>query len=138
MFRAIAELSWQGILLTTVFNFIFGGVYFGIVISKLYARAMGRENESLQKPTSLMIIGPVVCGLLITLTSGILVNMMNIQTLSDAFVFGAIVGTGYLIPMTMTIAINPNFPHPFLYTAINAPYFLVSSIVTSLILVAMR
>lgn len=138
MFSVIAELSWLGVLLTTVFNFMFGGVYFGIVISKLYARAMGRESEPRQKPTTLMVTGPAVCGLLITLTSGMLIKMMNIQTLSDAFVFGAIVGIGYLIPMTMTIAINPNFPRPFLYTAINAPYFLVSSLVTSLILVAMR
>lgn len=135
MFGAVNEISWVGLLVVTVVNFIFGGFYFGVVIAKMYVRAMGRENEPKQKPTGLMIAGPAVCGLFITLTSAVLIKMLNIQTLSDALVFGATVGIGYLIPMTMTVAINPNFPRPFYYTAINAPYFLVSSLLTSVILV---
>tara|TARA_B110001454_G_scaffold219195_1_gene251384 strand:- start:23132 stop:23548 length:417 start_codon:yes stop_codon:yes gene_type:complete len=130
MFRSITEVSWLGVLLATVVNFIFGGFYFGIVIAKMYSYAMGRENEPKTKPSNLMIAGPAVCGLFVSLTSGVLIKTLNIQTLSGGLLFGAIVGIGYLIPMTMTIAINPNFPRPFYYTAINAPYFLVSSLVT--------
>jgi len=37
--------------------------------------------------------------------------------------------------MTFNIAINPNFPHPLRYGLLNAPYFLVGSVVTSLALV---
>ncbi len=133
MFKILIEMSWLGVFLATVFNFIFGGVYFGIAVSKIYSRAMGREGELRQKPTSLMIAGPAVCGLFINLTSGLLIRGLDIQTLSGALEFGAIVGIGYAIPMTMTIAINPNFPRPFLYTAINAPYFLASSLATSMI-----
>ncbi|GAB3285606.1 hypothetical protein GCM10027456_81100 [Kineosporia babensis] len=33
----------------------------------------------------------------------------------------------------LDFAINPNFPHPFRYTALNAPYFIVCSVLTSLI-----
>lgn len=134
MFGAGTEISWIGVLVVTVVNFIFGGFYFGILISKMYLSAMGRENEPKQKPSSLMIAGPAVCGLFITLTSAVLIRMLNIQNLSDALVFGATVGIGYLIPMTMTVAINPNFPRPFFYTAINAPYFLISSLLTTVIL----
>lgn len=136
MFGAITEISWIGLLLVTVVNFIFGGFYFGVVIKKMYVIAMGRENEPKQKPSGLMIAGPAVCGLFITLTSAVLIKMLNIHTLSDALVFGATIGIGYLMPMTMTVAINPNFPRPFFYTAINAPYFLVSSLVTAVILVS--
>ncbi len=135
MFCAITEISWIGLLLVTVVNFIFGGLYFGVVIAKMYVNAMGRENEPKQKPSGLMIAGPAVCGLFITLTSAMFIKMLNIQTLSDALIFGAIVGIGYFIPMTMTVAINPNFPRPFFYTVINAPYFLVSSLITTVILV---
>lgn len=134
MFMAITEISWLGVLLATVVNFIFGGIYFGVAIAKMYAYAMGRENEPRQKPSNLMIGGPAVCGLFITLTSGMLIKMLNIQTASEALLFGAAIGIGYLVPMTMTIAINPNFPRPFYYTLINAPYFLISSLVTSMIL----
>jgi hypothetical protein len=135
MFIGISEISWLGFLVVTIVNFIFGGIYFGIITAKMYAFAMGRENEPRQKPSGLMIGGPAVCGLLITLTSGVLIKMLNIQTLSNALIFGSIVGIGYLVPMIMTIAINPNFPRPFFYTAVNAPYFLISSLATSSILV---
>ncbi len=102
----------------------------------MYAYAMGRENEPIQKPSSLMIAGPAVCSLVMTLTNALLIKILNIQTLSDALIFGALVGIGYLVPMTMTISINPNFPRPFIYTAINAPYFLSTSLVGSAILVS--
>lgn len=138
MLSSLIEISWLGVFLVTIFNFIFGGVYYGVIIAKMYSLAMGRENEPRQKPSSLMIAGPAVCGLFITLASSVLLKMLNIQTFSEALVFGAIVGIGYLIPITMTIAINPNFPRPFFYTAINAPYFLISSLVTNMILVFMR
>lgn len=52
--------------------------------------------------------------------------------------FGALVGVGYILSTCMNIAINPNFPRQFLYTFINAPYFIVSSLMTSVILVIMR
>ena len=135
MFDVVTGINWIGLLLVTVVNFIFAGFYFGVVIEKLYVNALGSENEPKQKPSGLMIVGPAVCGLFITLTSAMLIKMLNIQTLLDALVFGVTVGIGYLIPMTMTVAINPNFPRPFFYTAINAPYFLISSLVTTVILV---
>tara|TARA_E500000305_G_scaffold70727_2_gene56604 strand:- start:4222 stop:4338 length:117 start_codon:yes stop_codon:yes gene_type:complete len=34
----------------------------------------------------------------------------------------------------MMIAINPNFPKPFYYTALNAPYLPLSAVVCSAIL----
>ena len=37
--------------------------------------------------------------------------------------------------MTFQIAINPNFPHPLRYGALNAPYFVVTSLLSSLLLV---
>ncbi|MBN8538423.1 MAG: DUF1761 domain-containing protein [Deltaproteobacteria bacterium] len=138
MLTALTETSWLGVIVVTIVNFIFGGIYFGVIIAKMYAFAMGREKEERQKPSVLMIAGPAVCGLLITMTSGAFIKMLNIQTLSDALIFGSTVGIGYFVPMTMTIAINPNFPRPFLYTAINAPYFLASSLLTSSILVLMN
>lgn len=43
---------------------------------------------------------------------------------------------GHLAAQPLTIALNPNFPRPLVYTLINAPYFLVcigtASIIISL------
>jgi hypothetical protein len=136
MFIAFSQINILGVLAVTVVNFILGGIYFGVVIAKQYQIAMGRENEPSQKPSALMMGGPVVCGLIMTLANALLIRSLNIQAVPEALIFGAITGVGYLIPMTMMVAINPNFPRPFFYTAINAPYFLVSNLIGCAILVA--
>lgn len=48
--------------------------------------------------------------------------------------FGLLVGIGYLVAQTFNIAINPNSPRPILYGLINAPYFIICSVVASIIL----
>lgn len=54
---------------------------------------------------------------------------------TSAVVFGLHVGVGYLASMTLNIAVNPNFPHPFRYTLLNAPHFVAGSIISSVLLV---
>lgn len=41
---------------------------------------------------------------------------------------------GYLSAMTVNIAINPRFPHPFRYALISASLFVIGSVLASLIL----
>jgi hypothetical protein len=48
---------------------------------------------------------------------------LQIDNVRGALQLGAIVGLGYLVPTTITIAINPNFPRPFLYSLISGSYF---------------
>ena len=52
--------------------------------------------------------------------------------------FGATVGFGYLAATTVNTAINPNIPRPLFYGLISGSYFLLSSVVVAVILVAMR
>lgn len=47
-------------------------------------------------------------------------------------------GVGYLVANTTNIAINPNIPRPFLYSAITSVYHLVGITLTCLMLAAMR
>src|SRR5690606_33250334 len=98
---------------------------FGVAIAKPYAIALGRECVPAEKPSPLMMFGPVACNLVAVLTSAILLNMLQIDSIPGALGFGALIGIGYVLSTCMTVAINPNFPKPFLYTAINAPYFIV-------------
>jgi hypothetical protein len=132
------EVNFLAVLAALVPSFIFGGVWFGVVVAKLYSVALGREALPPQKPAPIFIIGPVVCNLFVVVTSAILLKMLQVDTIPGALAFGALVGVGYVLSTCMNIAINPNFPRPFLYTFINAPYFIVSSLMTSVILVIMR
>lgn len=60
---------------------------------------------------------------------------LQIDNVRGALQLGAIVGLGYLVPATITIAINPNFPRPFLYSLISGSYFLIASLLASVMLV---
>ena len=135
MFEALTQINWIAVVVATVASAVLGGIYFGALVGKQYMRVLGREGQHAQKPTTVAAVGPLVCGFLVVLASAVLVAALHIVTVTDAAVFGLVVGVGYLTAMTFQIAINPNFPHPLRYGALNAPYFLVTSLVSSLLLV---
>lgn len=134
MFDVLTQLNWLAVLAAFVAWAVIGGVYFGAVIAKPYAIALGRQDEPAAKPAAITFVGPMIAGLVMVVTSAVLLRALGVGTFADAILFGLIVGVGYLAAMTVTIAINPNFPRPLLYAAINAPGFVLSSVVASLIL----
>lgn len=138
MINAIQQINFVAILAALVPSFILGGIWFGVVVAKLYIVSLGREALPSQKPAPIYIVGPLICNLFVVITSAILLRMLNIETVNGAIAFGFLVGIGFILSTCMNIAINPNFPRPFLYTLINAPYFITSSLMTSVILVLMR
>ncbi|WP_196259622.1 DUF1761 domain-containing protein [Pelagibacterium limicola] len=134
VFSAFTQISIWGALAASAFSFVFGGVYYGVLAPKYYARSLGRESEPATKPDMLTILGPFVCNIVMIVTTAAIMRMIGIASLADALWLGLVIGAGYLLPMCLTIAINPNFPKPFSYTTVNAPYFLVSSLVMSAVL----
>ena len=84
-------------------------------------------TSSTERP--LMRISPLV-----GVRNPAIMRMIGIASLADALSLGLVIGVGYLLAMCMTIAINPNFPRPFFYTMVNAPYFLISSLMTTALL----
>ncbi|WP_370189793.1 DUF1761 family protein [Aeromicrobium sp.] len=135
MIDAFSDLDWIAIALAIVVSAALGGVYFGVVIAKPYLRALGRGAADTPAPTVMAAVGPVVCIAATVLTSAVLVAALDLRGVADALEFGLVVGVGYLVAMTFQIAINPNFPHPLRYGMLNAPYFLLSSVTSSLLLV---
>ncbi|MCF1475087.1 MULTISPECIES: DUF1761 domain-containing protein [Rhizobium/Agrobacterium group] len=138
VFSAFAQISLWGVLAASAFGFVFGGVYFGALVPKYYAIALGRETMPVARPDMLTILGPFVCNIIMIVTTAALRRMIGVVSLTDALSLGLVIGVGYLLAMCMTIAINPNFPRPFYYTMVNAPYFLVSSLVMSAVLFLLR
>ena len=134
VFSAFAQISLWGVLAASAFGFVFGGVYFGALVPRPYARALGREPVPATRPNMLTILVPFACNVVMIVTTAAVMRMVGIATLADALAFGLVIGVGYLLSMCMTIAINPNFPRPFAYTLVNAPYFLISSLVTTTLL----
>lgn len=134
MLDNIFNINLVAVVIATISSFILGGVWFVILFANKYTIIMGREGLPKENPSAIFLVGPVICSFITILTSAFLMQLIQIKSISEALVFGTIISIGYVIATCMNIAINPNFPHPFKYTALNAPYFLISNLVSVSIL----
>ncbi len=137
MLAFVSQVHWLAVLAAALAHFMLGGAWFMGVVPKHYQAALGRNDPPGGKPSALVMVGPAVCSLVIIATTATLLQALAIETYSEAIAFGVFVALGYLAPMVMVIAINPNFPRPFYYAAINAPYFVLGSILSCVILTAL-
>lgn len=137
MLDQLAQINWLAILAATVANAMLGAAWFMGIVGKRYAIALGRTDLGDQKPSALAIVGPMACGLVVTVTDAVLLRSLGITTYGATLWFGALTGAGYLVAQTVNIAINPNIPRPFYYSALNAPYFLLGNLVSCAIITAM-
>ena len=133
MVDVFADLNWLAIIAAVIAYFILGGIWFPLIVKRAYMRALGSEMRS----GALSLVGPLACVTVTTMTCAIFIHLLGVTSYAGAIEFGLLIGLGYLTPMTVNIALNPLFPRPFLYSAINAPYFVGGSVLVSLILVAM-
>lgn len=138
MFNVLGDINWIGVVLATLASTVLGGVWFAALVAKPYARALGRDPEQSVEMSGLAYGGPMLCTLFTVVASALLVEALDIKAMSDSIVFGLIVGIGYLAATMTNVAINPNFPRPLAYAAVNAPFFTLSGLASSVILVAMR
>ncbi|OZC57044.1 DUF1761 domain-containing protein [Rhodococcus sp. RS1C4] len=135
MFDVLTDIKWLAVLAAFVASAVSAGVYFPVLIAKPYIVALGRENAREPESSLVRNLGPVVCILATTITSAVLITALDITAVGDAVVFGLLVGIGYLTAMTFQIALNPNFPRPLYYGVLNAPFFIITSVLTSVIIV---
>ncbi|MCY0989486.1 DUF1761 domain-containing protein [Nannocystis sp. ILAH1] len=138
MFVAFTDLNWIAVAIAFIVAAGLGGLYYGVAIARAYDVALGRVGKPAPAPSMLRNLGPAVCTLFTTVTTAVLIEALDITSLGEALGFGMVVGVGYLAAMTFQIALNPNFPHPLFYGLLNAPYFVLTSLTTSVILVQLR
>ncbi|GAA0266391.1 DUF1761 domain-containing protein [Cryptosporangium japonicum] len=128
------DVNWLAVLVATVACTVLGGLYFTLAVPRRYAAVMGRADQPAWKPPASAFAGQAVAMLLVVLTSAVLLRTLDVREVGTALLFGLVVGVGYLAAMVLNIAINPNFPHPFRYALLNAPYFLACSLLTSVVI----
>lgn len=137
MINALSHVNWFAVVVASVAHFVLGGIWFAALVGEHYAAALGIADQPRQKPGPLFLAGPFVCGAITITTTAVLLRALGITTYGEALALGTLVGVGYLVPMTVTIAINPLFPRPFAYALLNAPFFVASSLISCAILVAL-
>ena len=136
MFNVLGDISWLAFAVAAVASIVLAGVWFAVVVPRPYALALGRVGEEAPPAGAVSAAGPIVCQLVTLLATAVLLEALGVTGTGDALVFGLVVGVGYLAAMAFQVAINPNVPRPLLYGLVNAPYFVGTSVVASVILVA--
>ncbi|PJZ84661.1 DUF1761 domain-containing protein [Leptospira harrisiae] len=135
MLQILSHLDWIAIgLAFFVYSFL-GYFWFTILFEKLYRTSLGKENETPESLAFLFVFGPMVCMLIITITTAVLFSVLQVQQTIDALVWGSLFGFGFLTANTFNIAINPNIPRPILYGAISSAYHLVGINIASFLLI---
>jgi len=137
MIDALAHVKWLAVFVASIAHFVFGAVWFVGIVGTRYADALGIADRPPAKPGALFLVGPFACSAVTVVASAILLRALGITSYGGALGLGALVGLGYLVPMTVNIAINPLFPRPFYYALLNAPFFVVGSLMACAILVAL-
>ena len=132
-----SSLPWLGVFLAFAVYLLLGGLWFTLLFKRPYAYSLGKTPEALQNNAPIFIAGPAVCSLIITLTTAVLMQALDIATYGQALVFAVLVGLGYLVANTVNIAINPNMPRPLLYGFISGAFHLTGIILVALILVTL-
>lgn len=137
MIDALSHVNWLAVSIASVAHFMLGGIWFVGLVGEQYAAALGLADRPQQRPGPSVLAGPFVCGAVTIATTAILMVALGIATYGGALALGGLVGVGYLVPMTVNIAINPLFPRPFYYALLNIPLFVVGSLMSCTILVAL-
>lgn len=137
MIAMLSHVNWLAVLAASVAHFLLGAIWFVALVGRFYPIALGISDRPPEKPGALSLVGPFVCSAITIATSAILLHALNITSYGPALELGLLIGVGYLVPMTLNIAINPLFPRPFFYTALNAPFFILGSLLSCAILVAL-
>ena len=137
MIDAFSQVNWLGVLAASIANFFLGGLWFAGLFARQYREALGIADRPAQKPGALFLVGPFLCSAVTIATTAVLLRALGITGYGDALLLGALVGIGYLVAMTMNIAINPLFPRPFHYALLNAPFFVAGSLMACAILIAL-
>ena len=128
----MGEVNWLAVVAAIGAYFLWGYLWYSFVVNRAYVVALGRGPRK----GALSIAGPLLCLTVTTITSATLMRAFGVTSYAGGLEYGLVVGLGYLLPMVVNIAINPLFPRPLFYSLINAPFFVVGSVMVSLILVA--
>lgn len=138
MIDQLSNLNWWGVLAAFLPYTILGALWFTVFFVKPYKAALGKANQDLNNKAPIFVVGPMICTFVVTLATAMLIYALNIQTVGNALQFGLVVGLGYLVANTLTIAINPNIPHPVQYGLITGCYHLTGITIACVIIVVMK
>lgn len=139
MFDVLGELNWLAIIVATIAYYALAAPWFAqFMFGKAWNASIGFKQPEGYKFSTASYVMPFVGSLVASIVTAILVYALDIQSLGDAALLGLIAGLGYAATVSLTNAITPTHPRPFVHGLINGGYHTLGISIVSVIIVAWR
>jgi uncharacterized membrane protein len=138
--EALGQLNWLAVIVGAVIYFALGAVWYSVLFSKPWQRAVGMSPDQAQAQMSPAIYAiPLVAYLVMAVAVGMLAHATDSTTLADGVVLGLVVGIGLALAHTAVDAtFDPNKPQPWVWFAINGSYHALGLLIVAVIVSVWR
>ena len=137
MSLSVGGLPWFGIALATLAYYLLGAVWFTPLFGRAWDAALGHTRESNSRFAPRYYVVPLISCLVVTTATAMLAYALDLDRISDALVLGSIVGLGYAASVTLTNAVTPTTPRPWLFAIVTGGYHLVGCLIVATIVAAL-
>lgn len=130
----LSDINWWAVLLATFGYYVLGALWFTPLFGRAWDRSIGydRAATSGRFPVSYYVV-PLIGAAIGTLVVAIFTALIDPGTLLGSAAVGVGVG-GAIAGATLTNALTPHTPKPYLFAAITGGYHLVGCTLVGLIL----
>ncbi|WP_370619078.1 DUF1761 domain-containing protein [Mumia sp. Pv 4-285] len=131
------DTSFGGLLvgpaLATFAYYALGALWFTPLFGRAWDSATGhRRTDGEAFGAAYYVVPLVACGA-VSVGVALLHELIDVAGLGGALLLGLVVGAGIAVPVSVTNAMNPAMPRPYVYGAVTGGYHLVGAVVVSLL-----
>ncbi|MDV6230336.1 MULTISPECIES: DUF1761 domain-containing protein [Rhodococcus] len=127
-------MNWLGVAVAAVAYYALGALWFGPLFGRAWDRSIGHDRAQTGNrfPLSYYAV-PLCCSAATTIVIALILDVID----SDAAVSGVLVGLGVGLgsaAASLTNALTPHTPQPFVFGAVTASYHLTGAAVAGAVL----
>lgn len=126
MIETFAELNWLAVAVATLAYYLLGAVWFTPLFGKAWDTAIGFDRRLGHRFETAYYLVPFLTSLLVSVAVALLVTALGVPDLGQAATVGLVVGIGVAAAVSVTNALTPHTPRPFLFGAITGGYHAVA------------
>lgn len=137
MVVGFSGLPWLGIALATLAYYVLGAVWFTPLFGRAWDSALGHRRDPNSRFSPRYYLVPLISSLIVATATAMLAGALALDRISDALALGSVVGIGYGASVSLTNAITPTTPRPWLFAAVTGGYHLVGCLIVAMTIVAL-
>lgn len=122
---ALAGLDWLAVAVATVAYYLLGAAWFSPLFGKAWDAAIGVERSRGHRFSAAYYVVPFVTSLVVSVAVATVITALGPARLGEALLLGLLIGVGVAAAVSITNALTPHTPRPFLFGAVTGGYHAV-------------